>query len=64
MRLPAASLDVRRSLVEQGLDSVMTIVVRKRLEKRFGHKLPSTLLWHQPSVTAIADHLAEHLGAG
>ncbi|MEU7474505.1 type I polyketide synthase [Lentzea sp. NPDC042327] len=63
MRLPAASLDVRRSLVEQGLDSVMTIVVRKRLEKRFGHKLPSTLLWHQPSVTAIADHLAEHLGA-
>ncbi|HUQ57180.1 type I polyketide synthase [Lentzea sp.] len=63
MRMPAASLDVRRSLVEQGLDSVLTIVVRKRLEKRFGHKLPSALLWQQPSVTAIADHLAERLGA-
>ncbi|MET9519178.1 type I polyketide synthase [Streptomyces sp. NPDC002994] len=61
MRLPTASLDVRRSLVEQGLDSVMTIVVRRRLEKRFGRKLPATLLWHQPTVTAIVGHLVELL---
>ncbi|MGW7413526.1 type I polyketide synthase [Streptomyces sp. NPDC054863] len=61
MRLPVASLDTRRSLVEQGLDSVMTIVIRKRLEKRFGHKLPATLLWHQPTVVAISEHLAELL---
>ncbi|MGW1406021.1 type I polyketide synthase [Streptomyces sp. NPDC002403] len=61
MRLPVASLDVRRSLVEQGLDSVMTIVIRKRLEKRFGHKLPATLLWHQPTVVAISGHVAELL---
>ncbi|UUU22864.1 type I polyketide synthase [Streptomyces sp. DSM 40750] len=63
MRLPVASLDVRRSLVEQGLDSVMTIVVRRRLEKRFGHKLPATLLWHQPTVVAIGEHVAELLSA-
>jgi 6-methylsalicylic acid synthase len=61
MRMSAALLDARKSLVEQGLDSVMTIVIRRRLEKRFGHKLPSNLLWHQPTVTAIADHLVEHL---
>ncbi len=63
MRLPIASLDTRRSLVEQGLDSVMTIVIRKRLEKRFGHKLPATLLWHQPTVAAIGEHLAGLLSA-
>ncbi|MFJ8691305.1 type I polyketide synthase [Streptomyces roseolilacinus] len=63
MRLPVASLDVRRSLVEQGLDSVMTIVIRRRLEKRFGHKLPATLLWHQPTVVAIGDHVAQLLTA-
>ncbi|MEU6095306.1 acyltransferase domain-containing protein [Streptomyces sp. NPDC047079] len=63
MRLPLASLDVRRSLVEQGLDSVLTIVVRRRLEKRFGHKLPAALLWHQPTVAAIGEHLAELLSA-
>jgi 6-methylsalicylic acid synthase len=61
MRLPLASLDTRRSLVEQGLDSVLTIVIRRRLEKRFGHKLPATLLWHRPTVVAISEHLAELL---
>ncbi|MEV0804803.1 type I polyketide synthase [Micromonospora sp. NPDC050200] len=58
MKLPATTLDPRRSLIEQGLDSVMTIVIRRRLERRYGHKLPSTLLWHQPTVTAIIEHLA------
>jgi 6-methylsalicylic acid synthase len=59
MKLPAQELDPRRSLAEQGLDSVMTIVIRRRLEKRFARSLPATLLWHQPTVTAIAEHLAE-----
>nr|AAZ77673.1 ChlB1 [Streptomyces antibioticus]QGA67047.1 methylsalicylic acid synthase ChlB1 [synthetic construct] len=61
MKLAASQLDHRKSLVEQGLDSVMTIVIRRRLEKWFGHKLPATLLWHQPTVTAISEHLAELL---
>jgi 6-methylsalicylic acid synthase len=59
MKLPVHELDPRRSLAEQGLDSVMTIVIRRRLEKRFARSLPATLLWHQPTVTAIAEHLAE-----
>ncbi|GGW54704.1 phthiocerol synthesis polyketide synthase type I PpsA [Streptomyces lucensis JCM 4490] len=63
MKLATTQLDHRRSLVEQGLDSVMTIVVRRRLEKRFGHRLPATLLWHQPTVTAISEHLAGLLAA-
>ncbi|GFJ80766.1 phthiocerol synthesis polyketide synthase type I PpsA [Phytohabitans houttuyneae] len=61
MRLPAQSLDPRRSLVEQGLDSVMTLLIRRRLERRFGHPLPATLLWHQPTVVAITEHLVELL---
>ncbi|GAA3945060.1 type I polyketide synthase [Actinoplanes auranticolor] len=61
MRLPVAALDARRSLSEQGLDSVMTVVIRRRLEKRFGHRLPATLLWQRPTVSAIVDHLAEQL---
>lgn len=63
MRLAATALDARRPLVEQGLDSVMTIMVRRRLEKRFGQTLPSALLWRQPTVAAIADHLVEQLSA-
>uniref|UniRef100_UPI002AD35CBF beta-ketoacyl reductase n=1 Tax=Frankia sp. Cr1 TaxID=3073931 RepID=UPI002AD35CBF len=61
MKLPTTALDPRRSLIEQGLDSVMTIMIRRRLERRFGQKLPATLLWQQPTVTAITDHLVELL---
>ena len=58
MKLPARQLDARRSLAEQGLDSVLTIAIRRRLETLFGHSLPADLLWQQPTVSAIADHLA------
>ena len=58
MRLDPGDLAPRRPLVEQGLDSVMTAMVRSRLERRFGRRLPATLLWHQPTIVAIADVLA------
>ncbi|MEU4535912.1 beta-ketoacyl synthase N-terminal-like domain-containing protein [Streptosporangium sp. NPDC023825] len=63
MRLDPEDLATRRPLVEQGLDSVMTVMVRRRLEKRFGRRLPATLLWQQPTISAIADHLAGLLAA-
>ncbi|GHH83289.1 phthiocerol synthesis polyketide synthase type I PpsA [Streptomyces sulfonofaciens] len=58
MKLHSGDLDPGRSLVEQGLDSVLTIMVRRRLEKRFGQSLPATLLWQKPTVSAVAGHLA------
>ncbi|MFC6082861.1 type I polyketide synthase [Sphaerisporangium aureirubrum] len=61
MRLAPQDLAVRRPLVEQGLDSVMTVMVRRRLEKRFGCRLPATLLWQQPTINAIAGHLVDLL---
>ncbi|WP_091092659.1 type I polyketide synthase [Nonomuraea wenchangensis] len=63
MRLDQEDLAVRRPLVEQGLDSVMTVMVRRRLEQRFGRRLPATLLWQQPTIAAVAGHLAELLTA-
>ncbi len=63
MRLAPADLAPRCPLIGQGLDSVLTVVIRRRLEKRFGCTLPTTLLWRQPTIAAIADHLAEVLSA-
>lgn len=57
MRLAVDDLHPRRPLAEQGLDSVMTVVIRRRLEKRLGLGLPTTVFWQQPTVTAIADHV-------
>ncbi|MFC4118941.1 type I polyketide synthase [Nonomuraea zeae] len=59
MRLAPADLSPHRPLVEQGLDSVLTVVVRRRLEKRFRCSLPTTLLWRQPTVAAVSDFIAE-----
>jgi acyl transferase domain-containing protein/acyl carrier protein len=61
LRLAADDLDVRVPLTALGLDSVMTVAIRRALEKRFRMPLPATLLWNRPTVTAIADYLAERL---
>jgi 6-methylsalicylic acid synthase len=58
MRLAPADLSPNRPLVEQGLDSVLTVVVRRRLEKRFRCSLPTTLLWRQPTIVAVSDYIA------
>lgn len=60
-RLPVAEVNVRMPLAEMGLDSVMTLHIRRRLEQMFGVSLPTTLLWNHPSVTAIAGYLADEL---
>jgi acyl transferase domain-containing protein/acyl carrier protein len=61
LRLAADDLDVRAPLTALGLDSVMTVAIRRALEKRFRMPLPATLLWNRPTVTAIAEYLAERL---
>jgi 6-methylsalicylic acid synthase len=63
MKLQVSELNPQRSLIEQGLDSVMTVIIRRGLERRFGHKLPATLLWQRPTVTAIAEHLVQLVSA-
>ncbi|MCX2730883.1 acyltransferase domain-containing protein [Saccharopolyspora sp. NFXS83] len=63
MKLAPAELTPTQSLAEQGMDSILTVMVRRRLEKRFECKLPATLLWQAPTVTAIAEHLTELLSS-
>ncbi|MFM9441181.1 beta-ketoacyl synthase N-terminal-like domain-containing protein [Streptomyces acidiscabies] len=57
MKLDRAQLDPDRSLLKSGLDSVMAIVIRRRLERLLERKLPANLVWHQQTVTAIVDYL-------
>jgi 6-methylsalicylic acid synthase len=58
MGLPAEWLNVRKSLLEQGFDSVMTVAVRRKLESVFGIGLPPTVFWQQPTTASIAKHIA------
>lgn len=61
LNLVAEDVDLRRPLVELGIDSVMTVALRVRLTRRFGLDLPPTILWDKPTVSALAGHLVESL---
>jgi 6-methylsalicylic acid synthase len=60
-KLAASEVDARRPLVEMGVDSVMTVRIRRGLERRFQLSLPATLFWDRPTIEAVASLLAERL---
>ena len=63
LRINAAKLDVHRPLTELGLDSIMTQIIRRGLEKRLRLSLPATLIWNHPTAAAVADYLVTRLTA-
>jgi acyl carrier protein len=63
IKLSPVDINPRKPLAEMGLDSVMTLGVRRRLEGRFAISLPASLLWNHPTIEALSDHLAKELSA-
>ncbi|GAA1657898.1 phthiocerol synthesis polyketide synthase type I PpsA [Mycolicibacterium murale] len=61
--LAADDVDLAMPLVEIGVDSIMTVAVRRALEKQTGLALPPTLLWEHPTAAAVTSHLVELLTA-
>lgn len=57
-------VDVRLPLVEIGVDSIMTVALRRQLEKQTGLALPPTLLWEHPTAAAVTARVTELLTAG
>jgi acyl carrier protein len=53
-----STLDPERPLSELGLDSMLAVELRDRLSASTGLRLPSTLLFDHPSVSALATLLA------
>jgi myxalamid-type polyketide synthase MxaE and MxaD len=62
LRLAPIRVDVNKPLRALGLDSLMGLEMRNRLEADLGLKLPATLVWNHPTVTALVPHLAGRMG--
>ncbi|WP_052376907.1 type I polyketide synthase [Chondromyces apiculatus] len=61
LRMAPSRIDRLAPVTTLGLDSVMALESRNRLQQAFGVTLSATLLWVHPTVAALAAHLADAL---
>ena len=62
LRLAPERIDVARPFRMLGLDSLMGLELRHRLERSAGVPVPVTAIWNHPTVGQFATYLAERLG--
>ncbi len=58
LKVAPARLDPRKALGAMGLNSLMAMELRNRLEAALGRSLSATLAWNYPTVEALSAHLA------
>jgi acyl transferase domain-containing protein len=62
LRRPAERLGLDRPLQQCGLDSLMALELRNRLEASLTVALSPTVIWRHPSIRSLTQHLLELLG--
>jgi polyketide synthase 12/epothilone polyketide synthase D len=55
------ALDSQQGLSDLGMDSLMAVELRNRLQSTIGIKLPATLAFDCPTIDALTDHIIEAL---
>jgi acyl carrier protein len=62
--LSETRIDPGQGLFDMGMDSLMAVDLKARLEAAVGHRLPSTLTFNYPTVSALAGYLADEVLGG
>ena len=63
LRLDVERISVDKPMRSMGLDSLMALELRNRLERNLHMKFSATLVWNYPTVSAVAIYLEERLMA-
>jgi acyl transferase domain-containing protein len=58
---PDRLLEPRQGFFKLGMDSLMTVELRSRLERSLGLRLPTTIAFEYPNIEALAGFLADRL---
>jgi len=59
LRIPEDKLDADAPFTSLGMDSLMGLELRNRIESTLGINIPVTLLWTYPTVVSLSKHLAQ-----
>jgi hypothetical protein len=51
--------DPQQGFFHMGMDSLMAVQLKSRLENRLGKSLPNTLIFNYPTIESMAGYLAE-----
>ncbi|MDY6988818.1 MAG: type I polyketide synthase [Thermodesulfobacteriota bacterium] len=54
-------IEPRQRLFDAGIDSLMAVELKNRLEETLGHHLRSTLLFDYPTVESLVNHLSQEV---
>jgi acyl transferase domain-containing protein/NADPH:quinone reductase-like Zn-dependent oxidoreductase/acyl carrier protein len=64
LKLMPSRIDPTKPLQTMGLDSLMGLELRNRLEAGTGITVPATLIWKYPTVRLLAPQIAVRMGIG
>jgi acyl carrier protein len=63
LRVPADRIPATQPLKALGMDSLMSLELRNRLESDLGVAVSATAIWNYPTVPQLAGHLATLIAA-
>ena len=62
LQMDAEEVDSKAALSDLGVDSVMTVTLRRQLQSTLKVKVPPTLTWSHPTVSHLVTWFAEKVG--
>jgi 6-methylsalicylic acid synthase len=60
--MPASDVDSKAALADLGVDSVMTVTLRRQLQLSLKTAIPPTLTWSHPTVSHLVAWFVEKIG--